>query len=478
MAIVGETMKKTKVIATIGPATSDKEKIKELILNGMDVARINMSHANQEFLKYVVDTVQELNKELNTFVSTMLDTEGPSVRVEHLEGGFAYLTKGDKIRIYEESILGDHTKFSVRYTKLLENVKGNTTLKINDGLVELFVLEKGPNYLLCEVIEGGRIEEGNRVNIIGINLELPFLSERDRSDILYASKLNVDFVALSFVSTHEDVLEVNDLLIDAEDAHMAILPKIENAYALEDLDEIIKVSDGIIVARGDLGVELPLEKIPGIQKQIINKCHHASKVSIVATEMMTSMEEKTRPTRAEVSDVANAVLEGVDCMLLAGETTVGKYPTESLSMMARIIESAEEDIDYYELLNQAMRTEKQDTTCSLSYSVVECANRLKAAAIVAPTMSGYTAKKISRFRPTCPILAMSPDMETVKSLNIYYGVYPILIENTKSFDKMMELSKHQATKKFILAEGSRIIITGGYPFKEVKHTNFMKIEDL
>ena len=478
MAIVGEAMKKTKVIATIGPATKDKEKIKELILNGMDVARINMSHANQEFLKYVVDTVNELNKELNTFVSTMLDTEGPSVRVGHLEGGHAYLTKGDKIRIYEQEVLGNNTRFSVCYNRLLENVKVNTTLKINDGLVELLVLEKGHDYLLCEVIEGGLIEEGKRVNVIGIHLGLPFLSERDKADILYASQLHVDFVALSFVSTHEDVLEVNDLLIDSEDAHMTILSKIENAYALEDLDEIIKVSDGIIVARGDLGVELPLEKIPGIQKQIISKCHHASKVSIVATEMMASMEEKTRPTRAEVSDIANAVLEGVDCMLLAGETTVGRYPTESLSMMTRIIESAEEDIDYYALLDQAMRTEKQDTTCSLAYSVVECANRLKVATIVTPTMSGYTSKKISRFRPTCPILAMSPDMETVKSLTIYYGVYPILIENTKSFDKMMELSKNKATQMFELAKGSRIIITGGYPFKEVKHTNFMKIEDL
>lgn len=478
MCIVGDAMKKTKVIATIGPATKDKEKIKELILNGMDIARINMSHANQEFLKYVVDTINELNKELNTFVSTMLDTEGPSVRVGHLDGGHAYLTKGDKIRIYEEEILGNSTKFSVHYTKLLENVKVNTTLKINDGLVELLVLEKGNDYLLCEVIEGGIIEEGKRVNIIGINLELPFLSQRDKEDILFASKLNVDFVALSFVSTHEDVLEVNDLLINSNDSHMTILSKIENAYALEDLDDIIKVSDGIIVARGDLGVELPLEKIPGIQKQIINKCHHASKVSIVATEMMTSMEEKTRPTRAEVSDVANAVLEGVDCMLLAGETTVGRYPTEALSMMSKIIESAEEDMDYHELLDQAMRTERQDTTGSLAYSVVECANRLKVAVIVAPTMSGYTAKKISRFRPTCPILAMSPDLETVKSLNVYYGVYPVLIENTKSFDKMMELSKTKATQKFMISEGSRIIITGGYPFKEVKHTNFMKIEDL
>ena len=259
---------------------------------------------------------------------------------------------------------------------------------------------------------------------------------------------------------------------------MTIISKIENAYAMDDLDEIIKVSDGIIVARGDLGVELPLERIPGIQKQIINKCHYLNKVSIVATEMLSSMEESVRPTRAEVSDVANAVIDGVDAVMLTGETTIGRYPEEVLSMMSKILETAEDDINYYDFLDRAYRTEKQDTTGSIAFSVVDCANRLKASCIVAPTMSGYTARKLSRFRPMCPILAMSPDVETVQSLNIYYGVYPIVIENTKSFDKMLEIAKEKATKIFKLEEGERIIITGGYPFREVKHTNFMKIEDL
>ncbi len=471
-------MKKTKIIATIGPKTCDKQKLKELIQNGMDIARINMTHASSSFLKQIVDTINELNQELHTFVATMLDTEGPSVKIGHLDGGKATLTKGDKIRIYEQDVLGNSTKFTIGYTKLLETVKVNTTLKMSEGLVELLVVDKGHDCLLCEVVEGGTIFENHKVNIIGVHLALPFLSEKDKEDILYASKLHVDFVALSFVGTHEDVLEVNDLLINSNDAHMTILSKIENAYALEDLDEIIKVSDGIIVARGDLGVELPLERIPGIQKQIINKCHYLSKVSIVATEMMSSMEENIRPTRAEVSDVATAVLEGVDCMLLAGETTIGEYPIEAVSMMGKIIESAEEDSNYHEFLDKSMRTEKQDTTGSLAYSVVDCASRLKASVIVTPTMSGYTAKKISRFRPTCPILAMAPDMDTVKSLNVYYGVYPVFIENTKSFDKMMELARQKSIEKFTLEQGNRIIITGGYPFREVKHTNFMKIEDL
>ncbi len=471
-------MKKTKIIATIGPASDNKEKIKDMILNGMDIARVNMSHSSHEFLKKVSDIINSLNKELNTNVSIMVDTHGPSVQIGHFDGGHAYLNKGDKIRIYKEPVIGNSTRFSICYPTLLEEVKVNTLIKINDGLVSIQVIDKGHDYLLCEVLEGGYVEEYKKANLIGVRLSMPFLTEKDKKDILYASSIHADYLALSFVGTHEDVLEVNDLLINANDSHMTIISKIENAYALDDLEEIIKVSDGVMVARGDLGVELPLERIPGIQKQIINKCHYLSKVSIVATEMLSSMEEATRPTRAEVSDVANAVIDGVDCMMLTGETTVGRYPVEVLGMMSKIVESAEEDINYNQMLDNAMRTEKQDTTGSLAFSVVDCANRLKATCIVAPTMSGYTARKISRFRPSCPILAMSPDIDTVKSLNVYYGVYPILIESTKSFDRMMEIAKEKAKHIFKLEAGERIIITGGYPFKEVHHTNFMKIEDL
>lgn len=471
-------MKKTKVIATIGPASDDKEVLKSMILNGMNIARVNMSHATHTFLKHVVDMVNEINAELGTSVSIMVDTHGPSIQIGRFEGGHAYLNKGDKIRIYEDAIIGNSTKFSVSYKGFLEQVKVNTTLKINDGLIELLVIDKGHDYLLCEVIEGGYVEDNKKINVIGVKLAMPFLTEKDKTDILYASKLHVDYLALSFVSGEEDVLEVNDLLINAEDSHMTIIAKIENAYALDELDNIIKNSDGIMVARGDLGVELPLERIPGIQKKIINKCHYLSKVSIVATEMMSTMEEQTRPTRAEVSDVANAVSDGVDCVMLSGETTVGRYPIEVLQMMTKVIESAEEDMNYLEMMDSAYRTEKQDVTGAIAFAVVDSTNKLKANLIVTPTMSGYTARKLSRFRPTCPILALSPDIDTVKSLNIYYGVYGVLIENAKTFDKMMEIAVKKAKTMFQLAEGEKIVITGGYPFKEVKHTNFMKIEEL
>ena len=470
-------MKKTKIIATIGPASMDKNILKELILNGMDIARINMAYASHDFCKDIVTKINNLNKELNKNVSVMLDLKGPDVTVGKFVGGQAFLKQGDKIRIYDKEIIGDNTKFSVSYNKFVEEVKVNTIIKLNDGLIELEVLEKNHDNLLCEVIKEGMIRDYKSINVMNTKLKMPFLSNKDREDIKLACNLNIDFLALSFVSSYEDVMHINDTLIELDNDHIAIIPKIENERALEDVDDIIKISDGIMIARGDLGAEIPMERIPGIQKIIINKCHTAGKVSIVATEMLATMENMSRPTRAEVSDVANAVIDGVDVVMLSGETTIGKYPSQTVEMMSKIVESAEEDLNYYEFLDKTMRTEKQDITGSIAYSVVECSNRLKCQFIVTPTMSGYTAKKISRFRPKSVIIALSPDIDTVKELNMYYGVYPVLIKELKSFDEIMLRSKEIA-KKLLKEEKGKIIITGGYPFSEVKHTNFMKIEEL
>lgn len=471
-------MKKTKIIATIGPASQEEEILKGLILGGMNIARINLTHASRDFCKDIIQKINHLNEILHTHVSVMLDTKGPDVTVGKFDTGSAYLKQGDKIRVYMNPILGDSTKFSVTYPNLIHDVKVNDIMKINDGLIELKILDKGYDYLLCEVVIGGFIEDHKGINVIGVKLNLPFLSKTDEEDIAFADEMDVDFLALTNVSSVEDVLKVNDVLINLGNDHIAIIPKIENERAVDAIDEIIDISDGVMIARGDLGVELPFERVPAIQRTIIGKCHRAGKVSIVATEMMSSMENAARPTRAEVSDVASAVADGVDAVMLSGETTVGKYPVETVDVMNKIIETAEEDVNYYELLDKAMRSEKQDTTGSIAYSVVECAGRLKVNAIVTPTMSGYTARKMSRFRPTCPILALSPDEKTVKNLTIYYGVYSECIKPMKSFDEMMERSI-AAAKSISGAESKdRIIITGGYPLKEVKHTNFMKIEDL
>jgi len=470
-------MKKTKIICTIGPSSKDENVLRELVLRGMDVVRLNMTHASYDFCSDIIAKIKKINKDLNKHVSIMVDLKGPDITTLEFAGGSAYLNKGDKIRIYDDPMMGDSTKFSVSYQNFIKDMKTNTKILLNDGLIELMVLEKGVDYLLCEVINGGFIENYKGVNIPELKLNIPFLSKKDKEDIKFANKNNVDFLALSFVSSSEDVLDVNDLLIELKNDSIGIVSKIENEAAIEDIDEIIKNSDGIMIARGDLGVEIPLERVPGVQKTIINKCHIEGKFSIVATEMMSSMETSSRPTRAEVSDIANAVLEGVDAVMLSGETTVGLYPVETLETMSKIIEITELDVNYYDFLDRTMRTEKQDTTGTIAYSVVESASRLKSKLIMTPTMSGYTSKKISRFRPICPIVALSPDEKTVKNLSIYYGVYPILIDEIKTFDKMMDKSREEAIK-LGLEKTDKIIVTGGYPFKEVRHTNFMKIEEI
>ena len=471
-------MNKVKTIATIGPATSSKEMIKSLIINGVDAFRINMSHSTPDFCRDIVNKINELNKELNTYIATMIDIKGPLVRIGNISNGQAFLKANDKIRIFMNPVLGDCTKFSTNYPGLVNDVPVNAILKIDDGVVQLQVIDKGMDYLLCKVLKEGIISNNKSINVPNVKLNRPFISEEDKRTIKFAHELNVDFLALSFVSCQEDVLQVNDLLIDLGNDHIQILSKIENESAVEDIDNIIKVSDGIMIARGDLGVEVSLERIPGIQKKIINKCHNAGIISIVATELLATMTNNNHPTRAEISDIANAVLDGVDAVMLCGETTVGKYPIETLKILERTIKAAEVDLNYNYMMEQAIKTEKRDTTGSIAFSVTGCANKLQCKAIFTPTMSGHTAKKISRFRPLCPVIAVSPNIETVKSLALNFGVYPILINDLKSLDAIIEKSKKIAQEFLLLKPNDTIIITGGYPFKKVKHTNFMKIEEI
>lgn len=471
-------MNKTKIIATVGPATAEKDKLRSLIINGADVIRINMSHGSFSFCKDIVDKVRELNKELKTFVAIMVDIKGPLVRLNKILGGQAFLKKGDKIRILSNDVVGDCTKFSTDYPNLIEDVDVHTVLKIDDGKVELEVVYKGVDYILCQVVKEGMIYDNKSMNVINTHLQRPYLSEEDKRVIKYSHELGVDFLALSFVSSYEDVLNVNDLLIHLDDDHINLIAKIENQSAIDDIDNIIKSCDGIMVARGDLGTELSIERIPGIQKKIINKCHIAGKISIVATELMATMANNDYPTRAEVSDIANAVLDGTDAVMLSGETTIGKYPIDAIKMMERVIKAAEKDINYNLLMEQAAKTEVKDKTGTLAFSVAGCAARLQCKAIFAPTMSGVTAKKMSRFRPSCPIVAISPNEDVVKSLALNFGVYPVLIDELNSLDVIIEKSKKIAKNGLNLEEGDTIIITGGYPFKKVKHTNFMKIEEM
>ncbi len=468
---------KTKVISTVGPVTMEKVQIKKLMENGTDVFRINMSHADYNFCREVVSSVNELNKELGMNVALLMDLMGPEVRIGKFINGQVYFRQGDRVKIYMDEVMGDNTKFSVSYPNLIQEISYNKIISIKDGALLMEVIEILQDFFVCEVLNDAIIEDNQNLNVQNTKLKLPFLTNKDETDIIMAHKLGFDFISLSYVECAEQVLAVNNLLINLKNDHIGLISKIETEDAVNHIDEIIRVSDAIMVARGDLGVSIAMERVPGIQKKIINKCHKAGIVSIVATELMSSMERMARPTRAEVSDVANAVLDGADAVMLSGETTVGKYPIETLKMMEKIINSAELDIDYSNNFNNNFEI-SNDITSIISLNVAEAAYRLKCCAIIAPTNSGYTARMMSRFRPSCPIIAVSPNKETVKSLQLHFAVTPVLIDELNSFDKIINLSKQITFKLISTRPGDKIIITGGYPFNEVKFTNFMKIEEL
>lgn len=466
-------MNKTKIIAKVDQTNSTTEFLKELILNGIDTFSIDLGKFNHEFCLDVIDKVKKLNDDLQTNVAIMLETVGSKIHTNRFYGGSATFKTNDKIRIYMNEVLGDETKLSVDFKDMLNEIKYDSIIKLSNGLVEFQVLDKGDNFLLCKVLRGGTVHDYSTVVVPGVKFKNSFLSQIDRKNVIFASENNVDYIALSYVSSLDEVLDVNDLLIDLENNHLGIIAKIENEFALEEIDDIINISDGIIICREDLGTELPIERIPGIQKSLISKCHIAGKISIVATEMVSP--DYTELTKAEVSDIANAVLDGCDAVIFNSNKN---FSMEVLKSTEKIIKVSEEDINYLNFLDLAMRTENKDITGNIACSVAEIANRLKCKAIVVPTISGYTARKMSRFRPRCPIIAISTDKQTVKNLSIYFGIYPVLIDNLKSLDDIMEQAKKIVVDKMDVAKGDKIIITGGYPFKEVKHTNLIEIEEL
>lgn len=471
-------MKKTKIIATLGPSSSNKEVIMDMIKSGVDVFRINLSHSSKELAESLVKIIRKIDKELNTNTGILIDTKGPEIRVNGIANGYVNLYKGNTVILTTSDNLENENTFHITYKNICEELNPGNRILIDDGLVELLVIEVNDCNLKCEVLNNCKLYNNKSVNIPNVDLNMEFLSEEDVEDISFASKLSADFIALSFIRSSNDVLDVNDLLIGLRDEHMQIIAKIECKSALDDIDNIVRVSDGVMVARGDLGVELDLETVPVIQKKIVKETYLKSKISIVATEMLSSMEHKSRPTRAEVSDVANAVLDGVDALMLSGETAIGENPVNTVITMKNIIESTEQSIDYEQLLNIHCNTRKDDLTSSISYSVVETANILKAKAIVASTLSGFTARKVSAFRPSCIIIATTPNKRVATSLSLNWGVIPVLVNVFKSTDEIIDEGLEICKKMLELKKEDKIIITGGFPFKKTKNTNFMKIEEI
>ncbi len=467
-------MKKTKIICSIGPASCDYDVMKQMVEAGMNVARINFSHATLEEREQVEKTVKRINEDLNTNIAIVYDTKGPDFRTGVMAEGGIKLEEGKTIKIVKKDVLGTEESFTVNYKNVLDKINVGANILLEDGLMKLEVIDRDNEDLICKIIRGGTLKSKKGINVPGVHLNIEFLSEEDVFDIIYACEKEGDFLALSFVNSKENILAVRKIL-EEHNSSMKIISKIESGVALQNLDEIIEYSDGIMVARGDLGVEIPFEEIPIVQKEIIKKCRDYGKTCIVATEMLASMYTSSRPTRAEVTDIANAVLDGCDAVMLSGETTVGKYPIEAVRYMARICENTEEYIDY----DKDRREVNCDIPGAIAHSVVEVSNSLNAKLIVTATLSGYTARKISNLKPKCLVLATCPNEKIAKSLALDWGVYTKITNIYDTTDEVIEDAINKAKEFTNLNPKDKIIITGGLPNNvSNKKTNLMKIEEI
>ena len=466
-------MKKTKIICSIGPATNTKEVFKELVHAGMNVARVNFSHATIEERETVRDLVAWINEEENANIGLLYDTKGPEFRNGEVVEGGINLVPGNTIRVVKESVIGNDERFSVNHPEALDSLNVGSVIQLENGLMKIEVISKETDGVTCKVINGGNLGSKKSLFVPGVKLDIPFISDVDREDIIYACKNNGDFLALSFVSTKEDVLEAREILKE-QNSNMKIIAKIESKTGIDNLDEILEVSDGVMVARGDLGEEVPISLLPVYQKRIVRKAREHGKFCIVATEMLESMKKNSRPTRAEVTDVANAVLDGTDAVMLSGETTVGAYPVETVTYMASIASDAEvHSENHFGYLGKIGRTE------CIAKSAVDLTNYVDVKAIVAEAISGYSTRMISNFRPKCPILATCTTPEVARSLALNYGVYTTLVPLMDDTDELVDLVRDKAIEYFDLKNDDKIIITGGLPaINDVRLTNFLKIEEL
>lgn len=467
-------MKKTKIITSIGPASNSPEVFEKMVINGANVARINFSHATIPEREKAVATVKEVREKLNKNIAILYDTKGPEFRNGVLENGEINLVPGNTIKIVREDVVGNEERFSVNYPSVLDDLEVGNVILLENGLMKIEVIEVNAEYINCMIISGGVLGNKKSLNVPNVKLNIPFINDVDYEDIVYACKHDGDFIALSFVSCKEDVLKVRDILKEQGREDIKLISKIESMTGILNIDEIVEVSDGIMVARGDLGVEVPMTKLPIYQKKLIKKCREMGKVCVVATEMLESMKKNLRPTRAEVSDVANAVLDGTDAVMLSGETTSGKYPVETVRYMADICCEAEKFYD-----NDFSNKTKTGVTETIAASVVESSKVFDIKAVVASTVSGYSARGISNLKPNCMILATCTSSEVARSLALNYGIITTVVPFVHSADEVIDLARKEAIRVFNLEAGDKVLITGGFSDNAEKRiTNFMKIEEI
>ena len=467
-------MKKTKVICSIGPASDSADVMGEMVKRGMDCARINLSHATYDGIEKTLEVIRHVRKEYRVPLAIMYDTKGPEFRTLKFKEGGVSLKKDDTIRMSKTCIHGNEEEFGVNHSNAIDFMEVGDKVLVDNALFELEVISKGDDHVVLKALGDGEIRNNKTINVPGVDLNLEFMSEVDRNDIAFAAKHACDYLALSFVNSREDVISARRIIEDAE-GDALIISKIESRKGIENIDEIIEESDGIMVARGDLGVEVPLEQLPMLQKDIITKCRQKGKFAIVATEMLASMHESPRPTRAEVSDVANAILDGTDCVMLSGETTVGKHPVESVEIMSRICKYVESTMDHTKHVAYEGTIGTGDTIAKLVIDAVEFSD-IKL--IVTTTMTGFTARRISNFRPNAIIMACCPSNHIAEKVILNFGVKPVVTEIYESTDKLLRNAKEVAQKEFDLAKGDLIVVTGGFPLGESKKTNYLIIEEI
>lgn len=468
-------MRKTKIVCTIGPSSESLENTMKLINAGMNVARLNFSHGDFEEHGNRIKNIRAASQELNKTVAILLDTKGPEIRTGKLAVEPIELVQDEYITLTTEEILGDKDRISVTYADLPKDVEAGSTILIDDGLIGLTVVEVSGTEIKCKIVNGGTIKSKKGVNVPGVKISLPGITEKDANDIIFGIEQGIDFIAASFVRKASDVLEIRELLEKHNATHIQIISKIENEQGVDNLDEILAVSDGLMVARGDLGVEIPAEEVPLAQKLMIEKCNRVGKPVITATQMLDSMQRNPRPTRAEASDVANAIFDGTDAIMLSGETAAGKYPVESVLTMARIAEKAESALHYREIFLKQRMAQQNNVTEAISQAVAGSALDLEATAIITSTESGYTARMVSKYRPKAPILAVTPVEQVMRRLALTWGVTPIKAEHATSTDSMFDNAIKASTGAGYVKEDDLVVITAGVPVGRSGSTNLLKI---
>ena len=469
-------MRKTKIVCTIGPATESEEKLRELMLAGMDVARLNFSHGTHEEHKVRIDRIKKVREELGLPVAILLDTKGPEYRIRTFENDKIYLKDGDKFTFTTDQIVGNQERVAVSYLNLHNDLEVGNKIYVNNGLVHFVVEEIKGHDIICKVTAGGELSNRKSMSFPGKVLKQVYLSEVDKSDLLFGIEQDVDFIACSFVSCKQDIDDVRAFLDEhTPDDNISLIAKIENQHGVDNIDEICQSCDGIMIGRGDMGVEIPFEELPKIQKHLITKCRLLGKRVITATEMLESMIYNPRPTRAEISDVANAVYDGTSAIMLSGETAMGKYPILAVQTMAKIAETTEKNINYRKRFFNT-EFEIQNSVDAVSHATCSMAINLNAKAIVVCSLSGRTARMVSRFRPPVDIIGICVDQKSVRKLSLSWGVTPILGENVPTTDVLFYSAYKTAKNTFNLQKGDQIVITGGQINGQSGNTNLLKVD--